>query len=73
MGMVLSFLGGAAKQLTTDIEQAEQNAREDAKLGISVMKKTLKPIVNSLARWTKTSCGSRQTMQAQHLNRSLHW
>lgn len=39
MGMVLSFLGGASKQLTTDIEQAEQNAREDAKLGFSALYK----------------------------------
>lgn len=39
MGMVLSFLGGAAKQLTTDIEQAEENAREDAKLGFSALYK----------------------------------
>ena len=39
MAMFLSFLGGAARQLTTDIEKAEENAREDAKLGFSALYK----------------------------------
>ncbi len=39
MSMFLSFLGGAARQLTTDIEKAEENAREDAKLGFSALTK----------------------------------
>ena len=39
MSMFLSFLGGGARQLTADIEKAEENAREDAKLGFSALTK----------------------------------
>jgi hypothetical protein len=39
MSMILSFLGGAAGQLTSDIEQAEKNSREDAKLGFAALTK----------------------------------
>lgn len=65
MSMVLSFLGGAAKQLTTDIEQAEENAREDAKLGFSALYKRyeenaksnreLTSKMNEDEQWVKTN------------------
>lgn len=65
MGMFLSFLGGAAKQLTTDIEKAEENAREDAKLGFSALYKRYeenakanRELTNKMAedeQWIKTN------------------